>query len=78
MLQISSYFASFFNLHVRSTTDTLGVGTLKAMPVNFPFKSLITLPTALAAPVVDGIILTPAALPALQSFPPLDGPSTVS
>jgi len=38
----------------------------------------MTLPTALAAPVVDGMMLHPAALPALQSFPPLDGPSTVS
>jgi len=48
------------------------------MPVSLPFKSLMTLPTALAAPVVDGIILQLAALPALQSLPPLLGPSTVS
>jgi len=38
----------------------------------------ITNPTALAAPVEDGIIFTLAALPALQSFPPLDGPSTTN
>jgi hypothetical protein len=35
----------------RSTTDTLGIGTRKAMPVSFPFSSGMTLPTALAAPV---------------------------
>ena len=33
------------NRAVRSTTDTFGVGTRKAIPVNFPFKSGITLPT---------------------------------
>jgi len=77
-LQISSYLASLFNLTVRSTTETSVVGTLNDMPVNFPFNSLITLPTALAAPVDDGITLAPDALPALQSFPPFDGPSTVS
>lgn len=54
------------------------VGTLKAIPVNFPFNSGKTKPTALAAPVVEGIILTEAALPALQSFPPLAGPSTTN
>lgn len=54
------------------------VGTLKAIPVSFPFNSLITNPTALAAPVVEGIIFVLAALPALQSFPPFDDPSTVN
>lgn len=54
------------------------VGTLKDIPVNFPFNSGKTNPTALAAPVVEGIMLTEAALPALQSFPPLAGPSTVN
>lgn len=38
----------------------------------------MTNPTALAAPVDDGIILAAAALPALQSFPPLAGPSTTN
>merc|ERR1719230_1504555 len=38
----------------------------------------MTFPTALAAPVEDGITLHPAARPALQSWPPLDGPSTVN
>jgi 20S proteasome alpha/beta subunit len=32
---------------VRSTTETFGVGTRKAIPVNFPFKSGITFPTLL-------------------------------
>ena len=63
---------------MRSTTETLVVGTLNAIPVSFPFNSGMTLPTALAAPVEDGITLHPAALPALQSCPPFDGPSTVS
>jgi len=63
---------------VRSTTDTLMVGTLKDIPVSLPLSSGRTRPTALAAPVVDGIMLSLAALPALQSFPPLEGPSTTS
>jgi hypothetical protein len=37
-----------------------------------------TKPTALAAPVEDGIMLDDAALPALQSLPPWAGPSTTS
>jgi len=41
-------------------------------------SSGITTPTALAAPVPDGIIFPLAALPPLQSFPPLAGPSTVN
>lgn len=56
--------------------ETSMVGTLTAIPVNFPFKAGITAPTALAAPVVEGIKLAEAALPALQSFPPIAGPST--
>lgn len=54
------------------------VGTLKAIPVNFPFNYGKTSPTALAAPVVDGMMLDEAALPALQSFPPLLEPSTTN
>jgi len=61
-------------LTVKSTTETFIVGTLKAIPVNFPYNSGNTSPTALAAPVDDGIMLVDAALPALQSF--LDGAST--
>jgi len=54
------------------------VGTLKLIPVSFPFNEGITDPTALAAPVEDGIILLLLALPALQSLPPFEAPSTVS
>src|SRR5690606_18297713 len=75
LAQISAYLAGFFNLTVRSTTDTSGVGTRKDIPVNLPFSSGITLPTALAAPVDEGIMFCPAPLPPLQSFD--DGPSTV-
>jgi len=65
-------------LTVKSTTETLMVGTLNDIPVNFPLSSGKTNPTALAAPVDEGIMLAEAALPALQSFPPFDGPSTTS
>jgi hypothetical protein len=51
------------------------VGTRKAIPVNLPFNSGITLPTALAAPVAEGIILAEAPRPPRQSL--LEGPSTV-
>jgi len=68
--------ASFFNLTVRSTTETLAVGTLKAIPVNFPLSYGRTNPTALAAPVEDGITFGPLALPPLQSL--AEVPSTVT
>lgn len=48
---MSSYLAVFSREQIRSMTDTLGVGTWKAMPVNFLFCLGMTLPTALAAPV---------------------------
>merc|ERR1719375_617580 len=38
----------------------------------------MTLPTALAAPVPDGMIFCDAQRPPRQSLPPRDGPSTVS
>merc|ERR1719335_1697804 len=41
---ISSMVASFSNLHVRSTTETSGVGTRNAMPVSFPLREGMTLP----------------------------------
>jgi len=53
-------------------------GTLKAIPVNLPFNYGKTSPTAFAAPVVLGIMLLKLARPALQSFPPLEGPSTTN
>src|SRR5690606_3049027 len=45
------------------------------IPVNFPLSSGITLPTALAAPVEDGMMFCPAPRPPLQSL--AEGPSTV-
>merc|ERR1711915_404901 len=72
---MSSYLAGFSRRTVRSTTDTSGVGTLKAMPVSLPLSSGMTLPTALAAPVEEGMMFCPAPRPPLQSL--ADGPSTV-
>merc|ERR1719150_2171069 len=74
-LQMSSYEASFSILTVRSTTETSAVGTRNAIPVNFPFSSGITLPTALAAPVEEGMMFWAAPRPPRQSLPL--GPSTV-
>merc|ERR1719492_473052 len=75
---ISSYFAGFSKRHVKSTTDTSGVGTRKAIPVSLPFTSGSTLPTAFAAPVELGMIFCEAHRPPRQSLPPREGPSTVS
>merc|ERR1719356_2375177 len=61
-----------------STTDTSGVGTRKAMPVSLPLTAESTLPTALAAPVDEGMMFCDAQRPPRQSLPPLEGPSTVS
>merc|ERR1719163_2560887 len=72
---ISSIVAPFSSLHVRSTTETSGVGTRNAMPVSLPLRSGITLPTAFAAPVDEGMMFWPAPRPPRQSLP--DGPSTV-
>jgi hypothetical protein len=74
----ASILAAFSVRTVRSTTDTFAVGTRNAMPVSLPFRSGRTFPTALAAPVVAGIIFKPAQRPARQSLPPRDGPSTIS
>src|SRR6185436_15543066 len=71
----SSSDVSFTVLNVRSTTETVGVGTRNAMPVSLPLISGRTRATALAAPVVDGMMLSAALRPPFQSF--LDGPSTV-
>merc|ERR1712070_144134 len=75
---ISSMVASFSSLHVKSTTETSGVGTRNAIPVSFPLRDGITLPTALAAPVADGMMFCDAQRPPRQSLPPRDGPSTVN
>merc|ERR1719359_319508 len=75
---MSSMDASLSSLHVRSTTDTSGVGTRKAIPVSLPLSEGMTLPTAFAAPVADGMMFCDAQRPPRQSLPPWDGPSTVS
>src|SRR3954464_14194174 len=74
-LQMSAYEASLTSSQVRSTTDTSLVGTRKDMPVSLPFSSGMTLPTALAAPVDDGMMFSRMPRPPRQSF--FDGPSTV-
>merc|ERR1712238_31678 len=66
----SSLVQPFLVLMVRSTMETSGVGTRTAMPVRTPLSSGMTLPTALAAPVEEGIKLATAA-PVLA---PLGGP----
>merc|ERR1712178_457524 len=75
---ISSIFAGLSKRHVKSTTDTSGVGTRNAMPVNFPFNAGKHLPTAFAAPVAEGMMFADAQRPPRQSLPPRLGPSTVS
>merc|ERR1719203_975139 len=74
---MSSYFAGFSSRHVRSTTDTSGVGMRNAMPVSLPFTAGRHLPTAFAAPVDEGMMFCEAQRPPRQSLPPRDGPSTV-
>merc|ERR1712186_191020 len=75
---ISSYLAGFSKRQVRSTTDTSGVGTRKAMPVSLPFTAGKHLPTAFAAPVDEGMMFCEAQRPPRQSLPPRLGQSTVS
>ena len=62
-----STFIVFFDTNLKSISDTLGVGTLIAVPSSFPDNSGITNPTALAAPVDVGIIDIDAALALLKS-----------
>src|SRR5688572_19584355 len=56
-------------------TETSEVGTRNAIPVSFLFSSGITTPTALAAPVDDGMMFSSTPRPPRQSL--LEGPSTV-
>ena len=60
---------------MRSTTETSDVGTRNAIPVSFLLSSGITLPTAFAAPVDDGMMFSRMPRPPRQSL--FDGPSTV-
>ena len=55
--QISSYLAGLARFTVRSTTDTSRVGTRIDIPVSLPLRAGMTLPTALAAPVLEGMML---------------------
>ena len=50
--------AGFSSSAVRSTTETLAVGTRIASPSSLPLSWGSTSPTAVAAPVVVGIMLT--------------------
>ena len=45
---------------VKSTTLTVGVGTRRLKPSNLPFRSGMTRASALAAPVVVGMMFWPA------------------
>ena len=58
---ICSTVAGFSSSTVRSTSETLGVGTRTAVPFSLPLSSGITSATALAAPVVEGIMESAAA-----------------
>ena len=49
--RIVSVSVSLFRMAVKSTTETVGVGTRRDQPVNFPLSEGITLATACAAPV---------------------------
>src|SRR5436305_7016345 len=74
LAEMSSYVVSFVVRTVRSTTDTVGVGTRNDMPVSLPFVSGSTSAVAFAAPVEDGMMLIAAERPPFQSF--FEGPST--
>ena len=58
----------FFELKTKSTNETLGVGTLIAIPSIFPFSSGIISPRALEAPVEVGTIDCAADLALLGSL----------
>lgn len=68
-------------LDSRSLVESIGryvttyVGTRKAMPVSLPLSEGMTLPTALAAPVEEGMMLAAAPRPPRQSL--AEGASTV-
>ncbi len=67
-LFIFSTVISFFEEKTSSTKETFGVGTLIEIPSTFPFKSVITSPRDLVAPVVVGIIELGALLALLKSL----------
>ena len=61
MLFTSSLVVARLTSSTMSTTDTLGVGTRKAMPLSLPFIGGYTKATAVAAPVLVGTMFTAAA-----------------
>ena len=65
---ILSVDTSFSVTRVKSIKETLGVGTLIAVPSNFPFKLGSTKLIALAAPVEVGIIAPSVDLALLKSL----------
>ena len=65
---ISSFVVSFLRRQTKSRIDTVGVGTLKAIPSNLPETEGITFPIALAAPVKVGTMFKAAALALLKSL----------
>ncbi|KAG9151299.1 hypothetical protein Leryth_002832 [Lithospermum erythrorhizon] len=66
-LTSSAVIPFFSTLMTRSTTETLGVGTRRAMPFSLPLSWGSTRETALAAPVLVGTMLSAAALARLKS-----------
>lgn len=66
---MSLYLVPFSRWHVRSTTETLGVATQKAMSLNILFCSWGPLLTVLAAPVNLGLIIWVVPQPLHPSFP---------
>ncbi len=61
ILFTSSAVVSFLDMNVKSRIETTGVGTRIEWPFSLPSSSGITIPTALAAPVVVGMMDCPAA-----------------
>src|SRR5258708_5726289 len=75
LAQISAYVVGLASWQVKSTTDTSDVGTRKDMPVSLPLRPGMTLPRALAAPVVAGMMFSRMPRPKRHSL--AEGPSTV-
>ena len=65
---ISSLVFGLRTLQVKSVTEPSGIGTRIALPLSLPFKCGITKPTALAAPVLVGMMLYAAALALRKSL----------
>ena len=75
---ISSIVVFLFSSRTKSITDPVEVGTLMAIPSNFPSRFGQTLPIALAAPVDAGTIFCAQALPRRAFIPFLCATSNVA